>query len=408
MVQGQATQPLPQRASLRRTQTQGTAAPSLPAQRIPAQGTPAQGPPAQGAPAQGPSTAAQPRKEANYPPLVVEKLPDWVEHFAALREKLGHPPNARPFGEGIRFQPATGEEFRTIQCYLDELTRTKGVSWWGYSLKEERNLKLAIRGLPIETDPEQIKWALRGLGYPATYVKAIHGRAGRPGCLYFAEVARNEPSALPLESIWEVTELMYMPGVKVEPWRGKKGVAQCHRCQGFRHSSQNCRRPIRCVKCGEEHPAHECPRPVTDLPTCANCSGPHTANNVNCPVLKKETRNKKAGIASRTGFARPANQEAPDVQETAAASLMAPANDAPPRGTTTGTKKKRPRRKGRGASTAPQKTDPPAASATDSTQPQSQLLQTLEAIQQALNAAIAGAKVDPKTLRAAIQTNTNG
>lgn len=56
-------------------------------------------------------------------------------------------------------------------------------------------------------------------------------------------------------------ELLCMPGVKIERWRGRQEAAQCHRCQQFCHSSQTCHRRQAYVRCGEEHPAGQCPRP---------------------------------------------------------------------------------------------------------------------------------------------------
>ncbi|CAH2211682.1 jg3555 [Pararge aegeria aegeria] len=91
-----------------------------------------------------------------------------------------------------------------------------------------------------------------------------------------------------------------MPGVKIEAWRGKKGPAQCHQCQQFRHSSHYCHRKQACVRCGEEHRAYQCPRPKDVPATCANCGGPHPANNLSCPVFRHEIRNKRAGTVAAT------------------------------------------------------------------------------------------------------------
>ncbi|CAK1550574.1 unnamed protein product [Leptosia nina] len=67
------------------------------------------------------AAAATPR----YPPLIVEVLPEWTTHFRALRDRLGHAPNARPFGRGVRFSPKYGEEYRTVQRYLTELEKNQ-------------------------------------------------------------------------------------------------------------------------------------------------------------------------------------------------------------------------------------------------------------------------------------------
>ncbi|XP_047998805.1 predicted GPI-anchored protein 58 [Leguminivora glycinivorella] len=118
-----------------------------------------------------------------------------------------------------------------------------------------------------------------------------------------------------------------MPGVIIEAWRGRKGPAQCHRCQGFRHSSVNCHRPQACVRCAEPHPASQCKRDRKEPATCKNCQGPHPANSTECPVYKREARNKKAGVAARTGAPLPASTQPTADTNNAPQSLMAAAND---------------------------------------------------------------------------------
>ncbi|XP_052741505.1 striated muscle-specific serine/threonine-protein kinase-like [Bicyclus anynana] len=287
-----------------------------------------------------------PKTPSRYPPLIVEALPDWTTHFKELKRLLGHTPNGRPFGKGVRFLPRSDEEFRTIQRYLTQLESENGISWFCYSLPAERSIKVAIRGLPANTEPALVEQELRELGYVPEHVRTIPPRAGRPGCLMFAQLQRT-PGLIP--GIYEVRELLCMPGIIVESWRGRKGPAQCHRCQQFRHSSHNCHRPIACVRCGENHPARECQRPLEDPPTCANCGGAHTANNAACPVFKRESRNRRAGTVARTSTTMRATTFTTHTAATEAdapGSLMAAANQP---GQQPGGKRRRKRGKRAGA-----------------------------------------------------------
>ncbi|KOB69779.1 Gag-like protein [Operophtera brumata] len=94
-----------------------------------------------------------------------------------------------------------------------------------------------------------------------------------------------------LVRLYRTTELLSMPGVMIEHWKGAADrAAQCHRCQAFGHSSANCHRPQRCVRCGGQHFAADCPRPLTDKPTCTNCGKDHTANSRLCPAFRREAR----------------------------------------------------------------------------------------------------------------------
>lgn len=260
-----------------------------------------------------------------YPPLVVEMFPKWPTHFRELKTLLGHAPNGRPFGKGVRFIPKSEQEYRTIQRYLYALETKEKISWFSYSLPAERSLKVAIRGLPVNTPPEEIVAELTELGFTPEFVRPIRARQGRPGCLFFAQLART---ANVTPALYEINELLCMPGVHIEAWRGKKGPAQCHRCQQFRHSSHNCHRPLSCVRCGGAHAARDCPRPLEEPPTCANCGGAHTANSSACPVFKREIRNRKAGTIARTLTATSQQSEKPSIVEegNAPTSLMAVAN----------------------------------------------------------------------------------
>ena len=183
------------------------------------------------------------------PPLIVGEFPDWTRYFRALKDLLGHAPNARPLGKSVRFTPSSVTEYRVIQRYLCDLESTERLSWFSYTLPSELSRKVTIRGLPTMTTPDEIIEALADLGYQAEYVRPIRARLGRPGYIFFAMLS-NTPDLIP--SIYSVTELLYMSGITIEVWRSKRCPAQCHRCQAFRHSSHGCHRRKACVRCGEE------------------------------------------------------------------------------------------------------------------------------------------------------------
>ncbi|PZC71440.1 hypothetical protein B5X24_HaOG213380 [Helicoverpa armigera] len=273
------------------------------------------------------TAAAPPKKKPRYPPLVVEKMPDWAAHFRVLRDRLGFPPHARPYQAGVRFSPESEEEYRVVQRYLTTLEGESGLSWFAYSLPAERSLKVAIRGLPADTDPADIEEELRELGYQPEYVRHIKARRGRPGCVFHA-IIKKTPN---IRAIYDTAVLLNMRGVKIEAWRGKRGPAQCHRCQQFRHSSHNCHRPLACVRCGEGHHARDCPRPWEEPATCANCGGEHPACSIRCPVFREEAQVRRAGTVAITAPLRrpdaPRHMDAErPLEADATTTLMAAAN----------------------------------------------------------------------------------
>ncbi|XP_060807707.1 ice-structuring glycoprotein-like [Amyelois transitella] len=280
-----------------------------------------------------PPTAQAPR-EPRYPRICVDHLPNWVVHFREISRLLGRSPAAVARGRGVHFTPKDGNEYRTVQRYINTLD----VQWHSYSLPSDRPLKVAIRGLPPDTEEAALKEDLEEKGFTVEAIKAIRGRGDRPGCVFFALLARTQNC----QEVFTVKELLHWPTLKVEAWRGKQGPAQCHRCQLFRHSSVNCHRATVCVRCGGPHKATDCERPLDQPATCANCGGPHPANHSSCPVLRREARNRRAGPVARSGTA-PTPQNT--TSEAAEASLMAPANPPTARGAELPKKKRKKKKK---------------------------------------------------------------
>lgn len=296
------------------------------------------------------------------PPIVVEKLPDWPRHLQEIRKLLGRVANARPFGRGIRFLPEDEVEYRCIQRYMTDLSaRDSTVEWFSYALPATTSLKVAIRGLPVDTPIDLLTEEFFDLGFQPEFIREIRARGERPGCILFGMFARS-PN---ISDIYNVKELLACPGVVIEGWRGRRRPAQCHRCQLFRHSSHHCHRPLVCVRCGGDHAAKQCPRPRAVPATCANCGGPHPANFAGCPTIRREARNKWASSVSSTKrrSARHGPSDALHPVEVtadpAAPSLMAAANPATQRDAI---QPKRNRRRKKKKSAAPgsslQRTDP--------------------------------------------------
>jgi hypothetical protein len=71
--------------------------------------------------------------------------------------------------------------------------------------------------------------------------------------------------------------------VRWESIRNGRRSTQCHRCQQWGHSSQNCAHEVRCVKCDEKHEPGACARTTREGdPKCCNCKGNHAASYRQC------------------------------------------------------------------------------------------------------------------------------
>ncbi|KAJ2937414.1 hypothetical protein O0L34_g19103 [Tuta absoluta] len=231
------------------------------------------------------------QKTRKYPPIVVERLPNWTRHLSAIKELLGYTPNARAFGEGVRFTPRTDEEFRTTQRYFINAKKeeaNRDMQFYCFTPAAELPTKVALRGIPRDTPMEEIQAELAKMGLTLRHGRSVAAKRGRPGCLFFLELDPTPKEDL--EELFRTTEFLCLPGVTFEAWRPRPGPAQCHRCQGFGHSSANCYRLQRCVRCAGDHAAADCDRAREAPPTCANCKGAHPANDRRCPVLRREAR----------------------------------------------------------------------------------------------------------------------
>ncbi|XP_034839858.2 uncharacterized protein [Maniola hyperantus] len=168
-----------------------------------------------------------------------------------------------------------------------------GLAWHCYSPAAEIPTKVAIRGLPLETPTEEVVAALRALGFPAEAARALPPPRGKHGCTYYVRLAHMTQEEL--RELYATTELLYMPQLTIEAWRGGSKPPQCHRCQLYAHNSVNCHRPFRWVRCAGPHPVRDCTRSRDDPPICANCGQNHAANDRRCSHYKREAR--RRGIA---------------------------------------------------------------------------------------------------------------
>lgn len=220
---------------------------------------------------------------------MVEALPNWTRHIAAIRERLGRVPSVRPLGRGFRFLPASVNEYRVVQAYLTEASSAdSGIKWYCYALAEEIPSRVAIKGLPPDTDAALVVEALKEKGFPARYARCILAKRGRPSCVFF--VTLDHLSKEDLARVYTVNEILSMPGVSIEGWRTARGPAQCHRCQAFGHASTNCHRAIRCVRCAGEHIVADCPGPKEGPYKWANCGKNHAAVDKRCAIFRRKAR----------------------------------------------------------------------------------------------------------------------
>lgn len=166
----------------------------------------------------------------------------------------------------------------------------RDVKHYTYKLKCERAYRVILRGLHASENTETIKEELEELGHKVRQVvNVLHKTTKEPLSVFYVDL---EPNANNKE-IFKVDKLNYMK-VSFEAPYIKKEILQCKRCQRFGHTKNQCFRPFRCVKCGEEHPTNTCNKAPDIAATCANCQEKHPASYKGCKKYQqyKELRSK--------------------------------------------------------------------------------------------------------------------
>jgi len=88
-----------------------------------------------------------------------------------------------------------------------------------------------------------------------------------------------------------------------------KRILQCYRCQAFGHTSANCFKTPRCVKCAQSHLTSECAKTPDTPAKCCNCSGDHPASYTQCPAyLKYQERRSLATIRDNSNILNTRNK----------------------------------------------------------------------------------------------------
>lgn len=183
-----------------------------------------------------------------------------------------------------RIQLDNKEDFVKIK---EALTISK-TPFHSFTPNDEKPTSIIIRNLCHSFEKEDIFEALNNLNLNinirsvSKYETEYSKRAGRQLRLWLIQLE-------PMSDIVSLLKTTYLLHQKVKFERRKQsGTSQCFNCQHFGHSSKNCNRPYRCVKCTDNHKPGECPLPEKRehhkelLPTCVNCGENHAANFRGC------------------------------------------------------------------------------------------------------------------------------
>ncbi|GFX21436.1 nucleic-acid-binding protein from transposon X-element [Trichonephila clavipes] len=189
--------------------------------------------------------------------------------FPKLRSKLSC--------EFIKLYSDNSEQYRKLLHFVEE----NKFQFHSITPKQDRSIKVVIKGLPRDSNIEDIQEDLLEQGFHDCKVTQLIGRITKQKLpVFMVTLPRNINNT----KIFDLKYLSYL-SIHVEGYEGK-GVTQCYSCNRFNHTAQNCHMNPRCIKCGQAHQTKECPIKRVENTYCINCKTyGHMANYSKCPPL---------------------------------------------------------------------------------------------------------------------------
>lgn len=211
-----------------------------------------------------------PKLKMKVPPLFLHKPVELTDHARPLLE------------QGVKFfQAHRGRQHTKINCptFSDQRAMSSyfeknHLPYHTYGHPNKRKFKVVVRGLPNNTDLNEVKSELLKMSIPVMRVHKMSTKesAKQPPLLVLVVVPYNDEG----KKIFVVKKILGHD-VKLEPPKPK--LKQCHRCQKWGHSQRYCRGVVKCVKCAGDHFYKKCPRDASkEPPKCANCGKDHVAS----------------------------------------------------------------------------------------------------------------------------------
>jgi hypothetical protein len=151
-----------------------------------------------------------------------------------------------------------------------------------------RPYRVVIRNLHHSTLITDISEALGDLGFCVRRIENVL-KNGLLLPLFFVDLTPNDNN----HEIFKLSSILNTI-IKVEkPNKTKNGPPQCHTCQNYGHTKNDCDYFSRCIKCGENHDFEDCTKNKNSPSKCALYQGSHTTNFKGCLVFKSLSKRPK-------------------------------------------------------------------------------------------------------------------
>ncbi|KAF7381273.1 hypothetical protein HZH68_016148 [Vespula germanica] len=195
------------------------------------------------------SENSTPDKIPSLPAIFLEEVLDMQSMISSL-EKVVKKENysLKANNDKVKILPKNADAYKKIVKQL----KTANARFHIYQFKQDRTFKVVLRNIHHSANMVELKEELLLLGY----------------------------------------EILNISNVK-PPYKKKREIVQCKRCQQYGHTQRYCNSNFRCVKCSGYHLTIVCMKPANIPVKCALCEeGDHPANYRGCLVHKKLQQNK--------------------------------------------------------------------------------------------------------------------
>lgn len=224
------------------------------------------------------------------PPITVKKLPEgnFFAQNNKLQSLLSQPVKISYSNEGIKYYTACRTDYDKLYTTL----QNENIEFYSHEPRETKLLQIVVKRLPTSVDSQTLKEELEKLNFTIQHVRQMtaphqqsdgtYTRRNLP--VWVVTLPNNELS----QTIYQLKDINHHL-VKIESYKSTPHIIQCHKCQGFGHTSKRCNIETHCVKCGQNHFFSDCPsKGPTHPPKCINCQGQHTASYGQCPIQKEQ------------------------------------------------------------------------------------------------------------------------
>jgi len=224
--------------------------------------------------------------EPEPPPLYIKN----INNFSAFIKELARITNPNAFtcrstSHYLIVRPSDRISYNTI---IEHLMDTNA-SFHTFLPRQLRTYRIVIKNLHHTTLCTDISAALLDKGHSAKHVMNIKNKNKCALPMFFVDLFPQNNN----KDVLNITSLLNTIVVIEKPHKTRRGPPQCHQCQIYGHTRNQCHHTPRCVKCSEDHFSEDCTKDQNSPAKCALCAGDHTANYKGCPVFNSLSKRLK-------------------------------------------------------------------------------------------------------------------